>query len=540
MSLKKTSAVFFLLAVFCRIFYIFLFPPQGTDHQMIHTAVDNLLSGNGLRFPIANPQDLSATVYQPMNEWPPLIAYILSVVKAIVGSAYAADMILMITGMVFLLLVLRALMNVLNLKLAVQSIIWLLIATNPELFHTLGLTDLYGGLFILWSVLFCIRFIQNPVIPTFQLIVASVFFFLPAAFRYQYYPIIFISPLFLIIAGKLLNQKSLYQKGILSVSVVFFMLSFQVFTLYQQTGMAATIADDAKGFFPENLIWTYPFLLKGFINISYIENTMIGLARWMIIPYYILTLLFSLFLIFKLASYLIRKTRIEIKFTEEDSINTKSLVRSFLLVVASSIVVLLMGLSLRYSPQVSANGLFTYVNESRYYLASSLLFGLLLAGLLQDELSFAFIKKFQFGKRIVAGVVVFNLALFGKFLFNATTDNLPDPNVRAVAERKIVYDEIELLKEKHHLPVIAAASSRYFSYQPVLQEFAVVKNLKQLMQYGIKTSQPVQLLIITSAKPNEEELSFVQQKGATEIFSGRKCRMYHLIIGNTQQVASVY
>jgi hypothetical protein len=245
---------------------------------MMHTAVQNLLSGNGLGFHIASTTDLSVTTFRAMNEWPPLPAYLLSVVKAMTGSAYAADMILLGLGMLLLLIVLRALMQVLQLKDQVQSILWIIIGSNPEPFRNLGITDLYGGLFLVWGVLLTIRLLQQPAASNRQVLIASLFFFLPAAFRYQYYPVIFIYPVFLVVASVLGRQKLLQRQAWLSLSVVFFLLATQVALLLQQTGSGSYMVKDATGFYPENLVWTYPFLIKSFVNRSYFENQLIGWA----------------------------------------------------------------------------------------------------------------------------------------------------------------------------------------------------------------------------------------------------------------------
>lgn len=538
MNPGKATGAFFVLAVFFRIAYIFLFPPAGTDHEMIHTAVDNLLSGNGLAFPIANPADLSTTIYEPMNEWPPLVAYLLSVVKAMTGDGKAADLILMSVGMLLLLVVINSMMKVLNLKEQVRVILWLIIAANPEPFRNLGISDLYSGLFLMWGVLFSLRLVQQEFIKPSQIVVASLFFFLPAAFRYQYYPVIFMCPVFLITAGKFLKNKHLFRNGINAFSIVFFLLVLQVVLLYQQSGVAAKIAD-VPGFYPENLIWTYPFLLKGFINISYLENSLIGYGHWTIIPYYILTFLFTIFLLYKLFFYLLSKTK-EVQVSEYGVNNIVALNRFFIFSVALSIVGLLIILSVRYSPQINNGGHFTYVNEGRYFIAATLLFLLLFAHLLQEEVSFSLFSVKQLKRAVVAFMMLINFALFGKFLFNVVTDNLKGTREGWVAERKVILSEIEELQKKYKLPVVAVASQKYFLYQPVMQEYGIIKSFNQLRQMGVKTSHPVQLLIITKKNPNKEELSFIKEKGASEIYSGRACNMYHIIVGNRQTVASLY
>jgi hypothetical protein len=545
MTPGKTSGALFLLAVIFRILYLFLYPPNGTDHEMMHTAVQSLLSGNGLGFHIASTTDLSVTTFRAMNEWPPLAAYMLSVVKAMTGSGYAADMILLGLGTFLLLVVLRALMQALQLKQEAQSLLWIIIGSNPEPFRNLGVTDLYGGLFLVWGVLLAIRLLQQPAASNRQLLVASFFFFLPAAFRYQYYPIIFIYPVFLIVAAKLGNQKVLYRQAWLSLSVVFFLLTTQVALLMQQSGTGAYIAKDATGFYPENLVWAYPFLIKGFINTSYLENQLIAWAgTWALMLYHAVLLFVTLFICTKLLVYLCRKAWSvrHASVWHMQQVPAWSLL--LLTVVAFSVVALLMVLSIRYDAQKQPDGSFgfTYVNESRYFLGSTLLLLLVVARLVQQvrvEISVPRIPVTGVRRLAIASLLVVNLSLFGKLLVNVSSRPQTYFKDNMLVERKLVEEKIRELKEKHQLPVVVTAAQKYFAYQPIQQDFAVVQDYQEVLTSGIKSSQPVQLLLITRKQLSDQELKFVYQKGAVQVYSGKRCRMYHIIADQEKQVAAL-
>jgi hypothetical protein len=538
MNPGKATGIFFLLAVFFRILFIFLYPPSGTDHEMIHAAVDNLLSGNGLSFTTADPNDLSNILYQPMNEWPPLVAYMVSIAKAMTGNGYVADILLMSLGMFLLLLVLRSIMNLLSLGDNTKIFLWVLIAVNPEPFKSIGISDLYSGVFMLWGVLFCLRFFQMPSVQTGQLLVASVFFFLPAAFRYQYYPLIFIFPFFLMIIGKLKSQHHLFKSGFLSLSIVFCLLSFQLAFLYQHTGDAAHIADQ-YGFFPQNIQWTYPVLLKSFINISYLENKLVLIGKWVLNPYYLFNFVITALLISTCFVHLLRKLRMNFwnYELEKDSLYVS---RLFLLSVSTAIILFLVCISLFYSPQISYGSVFTYAREDRYYLVCSLL---LLVFFAKETESLRFFSRFSFSgiKRLgTTALLVINLMLFGKFLFNVATDNLKNIHERGLTEQQIIESEIFELKEKYKMPVVAVSSLKLFQYHPTISEYSVARTLSQINQKGLKTSQPVQLVLVTTPDMKEEERSFVKSKGATEIYNNERLRIFHLIVTQPSALASLY
>jgi hypothetical protein len=538
----KTTAAFFALAVFFRILYIFIYPPQGNDHEMIHTAVDNLLSGNGLSYAIADPKDLSTTLYQPITEWPPLVAYILSFAKAIVGSSDAADLLLMGIGMLFLLLVLHSIMKLLNLSHHTRIILWIIIAANPAPFGSLGISDLYSALFMLWGVLFCLRFVIAENIPTLQIMAASVFFFLPAAFRYQYYPLILLFPLILIGAGKLKKDLNLFRKGLLSLSIVFFLLCFQVAMLYQHSGTAAHLAEDKTGFYPENIIWFYPFLLKSIVNTGYIETKLLFMGKENLVPYLLLSLTVTMIVLGGMFLFLLKQIR-SFKAGVQDISETIKMSRFILFTVAISVVFLLIALSLRYDAQVNQKGqfLFTYVSEGRYFVVSSILFLILLASLAQGfvyKLTFSWhvpVRKFA-----LATVMLINLSMFSKFLYNSATNNLVDYKSKRMEQRLVLKKEIETLLLKYKLPVVAASENKDLIYFPNIKDYGIVKSFKELFQNGTHTSQPVQLILVTKKTLSENELSFVQLQGAKEILNNKSHRMFHVIVNSKEALAMLY
>lgn len=538
MNPGKTTGAFFMLAVFFRILYIFLYPPAGTDHQLIHAAVDNLLSGNGLSFTTANPNDLSSILYQPMNEWPPLVAYLVSFAKAITGSGTAADLLLMSIGMFLLLIILRSIFQLMQIGAKTQVLLWILIAANPDPFAHLGISDLYSALFMLWGVLFSLRFLQMPYATKAQIFIASIFFFLPAAFRYQYYPLIFIFPLFLLFTGWWKQQKHLYQSGWLSLSVVFCLLSFQVAMLYQETGSAAYIADE-KGFYLQNLQWAYPFLAKSFLNISYIENKLLLIGKWTLVPYYLSIFTLSIALLAYCFVRVVRKAQNRFwNFEEERS--SLLISKLFLLSIIISILTLLVFLSVLYSPQLNYGSVFTYMREDRYFIVCSLLL-LVYFGKLVDNLQFIKAPSFTAIKRFtVASVLIVNLTLFGKFLFNAATNNLKDLHQISLAEKKIIETEIDELKKKYNLPVVAVSSMKLLQYNPSAGEYSVAKTLKQINDTGLRTSQTVQLVLVTQPQLKEDEAFFVQTKGAKEVFKNGRLRIFHMIVPQHSTIASLY
>jgi hypothetical protein len=538
----KTTAVFFLLAVIFRLLYIYLYPPGGTDHEMIHSAVDNLLSGNGLTFPIANTNDLSVKSYQPMTEWPPLVAYYISIVKAIVGNAQGADLIIMCLGMVLLLLVMHNIMKLLHITEQARAVLWIFIAANPSPFHNVGISDLYGALFMMWGTMFLLRFIQQHQISNAQLTIASLFFFLPAAFRYQYYPLVFIFPVLLIVAGKLKENQYLLKKGWLSLSIVFFLFCFQVTMLYQRSGTGSYIADDKTGFYPENLLHFYPFLIKAFINSGYFETKLLLTGGRQIMPvYYTLCAILTFNILFKTFTYLaVQLKRFDKK--SEDPNEVLKLSRFFVFAIAMGVVMVLSAISLRYYPQISnSGGMFTYVKESRYFIVTSLLFLVLFTSLLQHYLlRFNLGSLLSFRKLAVASFFLINLSLFGKFIYNVSAGSLPNSIGKKSDNRQLVQYEMESLLDTYKLPIVAASQYKDLIYSPNIKDYRVIRNFKEFFEKGIQTSQPVQVVLVTKRNLSAEEKQIISQRNAQEVVNNKYIRMFHFIADNKNAIAMMY
>ena len=204
---------------------------------------------------------------------------------------------------------------------------------------------------------------------------------------------------------------------------------------------------------------------------------------------------------------------------------------------------LLMLLSLRFDSQKSPEGNFgfTYVHESRYFLCSSLFLLLLATRLLQDKIYIPRLEIKLLPKRTVAlaGMMVVNLLLFGRFVFVMAVEPAENRLPGWTTERKMVTRTIENLQQKNDMHVVVTASIKYHAYQPVDHKYAVIKDYEEVLHSGIKTSHPVQLLLITRQTPTKEEKKFIEQKGAKELYSGKRCRMFYLVTGNSNQIATL-
>lgn len=520
--LFKTTELLFVFAVLSRLLYIIYQPLKDTDYELIHIAADNMLAGRGLAYPRTFLTDLSAIYYDPMRYWPPLTAILVAGVKAIPNSVVATDLILMFTGMIAVMFILKKIIAALELSPLFQTIAWLTLATNPEPFRSIGISDLYGCLFSLWSVLLCIRYFQlndqNKKIP----ILASFIFFLPAAFRFQYYPVIFIFPLFIMIAAKVLNRPVLFRRAVNSFLLVSFFLGLQLLSLSFYTS-SIIYANDAKGFFPSNLVFMYQLLIKSFLNSSYIDNKLHAYFAWIKLPYLILNLTLHLLVYGWLTRYFIHRFK-TLKKSINDTISSTTALQEFLFfAVSTAVIFTLVAASLIYNSRNGKFGGWTYVGEARYYMIPALLFLMMMLKILQQNMHRTKIIALALGLALTC-----NTALWCKFIYNIFTDNLSKKETQNIADRATIEQKIIEL-QKNSLPVIVSYTEPYFAFFAIRNQYAITQKVPVLLDSGYKTTNPVHLLIITKNVTTQKETDFLLRNQAKQIFSGGQCRIFYIL-----------
>ena len=522
-SFLKTADLFFVFALLSRFLFIVFQPLKDTDYELVHIAADNLIAGKGLAFPRTFLNDLSVIYYDPMRYWPPFTALLVALVKTVTNNVIVTDLFLLFTGMTGLLFTLKKIIKALELNPVFQCIIWIILATNPSAFSAIGLSDLYGCLFCLWSTFLCISYLnsfqQNKTIPLF----ASLIFFLPAAFRYQYYPVIFAFPLFLIIAGRVTLQPNLVRKGFYSFFLVTLFLGLQSLFLSYHTN-SIVYANDPKGFFPANLVFMYPVFIKALINSSYFENRMLEFFEWFNLPYLIVNLTLMVIVYLFLTRYFIIRFRM-IRNVLNEFIDKKKILLQFLFfIVASAVIFTLAAASLIYNNRSKTFGGWTYVNEARYFMVPVLLILPMLLKLIQEKF-----KRISLLSILLGIAMLYNVALWCKFVYNIISDNLSKKEVQNIADRAFIHNKI-LNLQKNPLPVIVSYTEPYFAFFPIQERYAITKKINILLDSGYKTTEPVQLLIITEKNPLQNVTDFLFRNNATAIYTGQQCKLFYLVV----------
>jgi hypothetical protein len=195
------------------------------------------------------------------------------------------------------------------------------------------------------------------------------------------------------------------------------------------------------------------------------------------------------------------------------------------------VFILLFLLSLRFHSQGTGFGSFTYLSEGRYFMPVTLLFLLLLASFTQNNFYLNKLNLTRAKKILTYTILVLNLSLFLKFIYNIAADSLPKEAALWQAEQTRICNEIIKLTLQYNRPVITMGN-RDFLYLPLEKDYAAVSDLKTVFQVGLKTTGPVIVLFITKETPSSDEELFIQQNHGVHLYSGSKCQLYSIVVNN--------
>ena len=531
MTITRQLQIVILVAFIIRLLLFYFFPLHMTDYMLINSAAQNLIDGHGMGFIKSTSEDLSNFYFEGLRLWPPLVTSLTALFLKLTGGHPATEFLMMTLVLVALVSILYLLCKEIGLKPVYIIYIFIVRALNPELIKRPGFSDLTAAFFSIWATFFMVKQLNNHnFVGASRVLLGSFIFFLPSAFRYQYYPISLFYPLYLVASALYLKDKNLLKRSTLSVFLVLLFIFIQEAFLYVYTAQPINqaVAMDKTGFFPFNLQNTYPFFFKAFINISYIENTwkdIIYPSRFYYFTFSATCLIvFVTFALRILLSTLRNQKKQENQQQQRKTLSVLSFIPLLLLPV-----LILVALSLTHNSRSGAPNGWTYVNEGRYYILPSLLLLLLMFWTVQKiwpTVSITFKTTF---KTLFIIIMIYNLGLTLKFGYNVITNNIPDKELSNRLDRAAVYNYLCTLS-KDEMPTVVTYSEPYFSFFPYLKNVAITNKIDQITDVKLKTRKKTRLLIICQKEKSEQEAAFLQSYNATPILYRPNCIIYSTII----------
>lgn len=494
LSGKAATITILLLAIGGRIIQlVFLFNIRADrSHQML--ATHSFVTGHGISKAYSLPANLSETIYEPLVNWPPGYSLILSPFYLLFNHNYiVAGLILDIFCGVALILITRSILKTLSTPVYQVNLFTLLSSFILYSFYIKSSSDAIAITFFLTALYFSLALLKTPNHRWLQKTTGISFCLaICASMKFLYMPVIFIIPIFLIIKGFSESNKIIRKAG--SVSLLIITISLISLIAYQKiiSGSATHIAQTKYGFFTENLLSVYPAIPASFINPETIgqalrqpsgEGSSIYLIyQWINFLLFIILIPFGLWITYK------------------KGLKNKPVTSSFFYLVfslASAITLLLSVLSIIFAKEF---GIWTYVQEARYYGLMTIL--------LQLSVFVIFQYYYRINNKLIKYLAYFSLLLLLPEMFRGMIFDFK----RIVNFKKEEYSwqtdykfqqfaEAIIKKEQQkklsgHMAL--AGSSPYmnnrislYSHIPVLKEIDKINNLSSL---NTKTS--VLLLVV--------------------------------------------
>lgn len=531
MTVTRQLQIVILFAFITRLLLLYCFPLHMTDYMLINSAAQNLIDGHGMGFIRSSPEDLSAFYFEGLRLWPPLVTLSTSLFIKISGSFELTDLLLLTVSLIGLMRALYLFCKEIGLGTRYIFYTFLVFALNPELIKRPGFSDVAAAFFCIWALLVLVKELKKEKrTGIVKLLTISFLFFLPSAFRYQYYPVSLLFPLYMLFSSFYLKDKKLAIWSGLSFVLVTLFIFLQEYLLFVYTSQPIdqSLAMDKKGLFLFNLQSFYPFIFKTFLNISYVENTWSSILNPVRYIYYTITAIL-LFAIVIFATVFFLKTLRQQSKTVNQSKLKQSLGAFATLPFLLLPVAILVGLSVTHNSRTGQAGGWTYVNEGRYYIVPSILLLLLTFWSVQQKWTiFSSITK-----RILISVfavsIIYNLALTLKFYYNISTNNIPDKELSNRTDRIAAHNYLQTFA-KDELPTVITYSEPYFTFFPYIENVAITKKTSLLTGTKLKTTKKIRLLILSKKDTPPADQSLITQYNATPVLIRPNFIIYSAIL----------
>jgi len=463
----------------------------------------NLSSGEGLHYLFASPQDLSAFSKVTEFKWPPLLTILLAGLLRVFGNMTLSTGILIAGSFILMFLSIRSILNALFFSNYIKWALWILFLFNPILTDVFSVSDIFSlSVWISGFALF-IRYVQTGNRP--HLLFWSFILYLPAAIRYQYYPLVFIIPALFFLTAENSEKKQYRRTGLILFAGVALFLSIQILILKSTGGQGAYIADIVE-WSPKNLERLYPFFINAFAPFYLLINKGIEANHLDVKTTYRFFGFISilLFVGFSVLAFGTRNNNLRVK-------------KAFIFPIVF-ILIYLSALSIMYREQNNGGATFTYVQESRYWGLMYLLLPILAALMLKTTT----VKRVFLVSAFIL-LLIPNVIRTGKLLLTEDDSALYS---HKMAFKRALSAQIERDQLKKMRPVVIACFDRDFAMYNADIPYATLPLDSLFSQSQIHHSVPVWLYVITRDTISETQAAWMASNGMQE--TQRRATKYRL------------
>lgn len=364
LSEKRTSILIILLVIVARIIQLTFFYNVRVDGMYQVLAMQNFVDGHGISTSHVLPADLSTSIYEPLINWPPGYSLLLSPFYILFNHNYIlAGLTLDILAAITLIFYTRRILKVLDVPVHLINIFTFLTGFFIYYFYVINSSDAIAITFFIMAIYYFLVSVKRGD-ASLKLILAIILcLFFSGLIKYLFIPVVFIVPVFLFWKGNADKNNPIKKTGIISFLSLAVLLGAVLLWQKINSGSATYISETTRGFFPENLINSYPAVPASFINPDTISLAIPAGSAVSDIIYRVLQCL-HVVIILMAVIYVIR--RIFSKGFKETSLSSSFFYLSFFL--SAAVTLMLVALSLTVGKEENYPGhWWTYVEEPRYY-----------------------------------------------------------------------------------------------------------------------------------------------------------------------------
>lgn len=261
LSKKSTGIIFLIIAISTKIILQVTFFNLLGDKSNQLLAGKNLLEGNGISINEFLLDDLSQEKFTPLVGWPPGYSLLISPLLWLFNSNYFAASIFFDIFCVFpFFFYLIKLINFFSPTAHLKNLFILFAGFYLYPVTSNGCTDMISLSCIMAGFYYLLQLMHKEEKSFRLLFCVSISFFLAGFFRYNYIPVALCSPVLLVLAGKL-NYNKLWVKSGYKIGIILGLL-FAALLVFQKiyTGAPTYVSTGETGYFPENILKTYPIV----------------------------------------------------------------------------------------------------------------------------------------------------------------------------------------------------------------------------------------------------------------------------------------
>ncbi|HUM97341.1 MAG TPA: hypothetical protein PK275_05765 [Chitinophagaceae bacterium] len=512
LSDKKTSFVIVTLAIVARLIQIVFFYNIRVDGMYQMMAMQNFVAGHGFSASYVLPTDLSTIIYEPQINWPPGYSLLLAPFYLLMNQNFIyAGIALELLGAIGFIFITRRILKQLSVPDYLNNIFTIISGFFIYPFYFICSSDAVAVTFLLFAISISIKLIQSQKRNLSLSLGIAFFLFQAATIKYLVIPIIFIVPILMYLKANADKNMRLKKSSTYIFSFLVFAIGGLLLWQKINSGAATYISSGERGFFPENILGSYPAIPASFLNPDTVSMVMGNTPK-------IQNSIFRLFQILNFAAFLFACI-VFIRYILKYGFKNLSIIKYFFsttFLMSTAIIGLLSFLSLFVGKEENFPGhWWSYVDEPRYYGPLMILFQLSFFVFCAAKTN---MKKIYRIAIIVAFLLLSVEALRG-FIFtfrramnagNETYSWQQEKEIQDYAEAVIKFQ----LQKNPGYKAAVTGSSYYIYYRVGMNSKIPVMNetIPLIQKSNLTTKKPMLLFIITN---DGDEIDFAMQHQAT-------------------------